>query len=216
MSGQHTANTTPESERAANTRQRILEAARTEFADSGFGGGRVERIASRAGINKERIYAYFGDKRALFIATIVSAITEVGLTVGQDAEDIVTFAGRVFDFIAEHPQTLRLLTWARLETDPWEEATAQLGDVPLPEDMIARWQRDGEVSPEWDPRDLYVIIWGLCEVWHVPPFRENGSEGVSDGRRRAIVQFIVAVLGEQRELPRHVRGSEGRRDADEG
>jgi len=205
MSGQ-TESKAVESERAANTRQRILEAARTEFAASGFGGGRVDRVASLAGVNKERIYAYFGDKRALFIATIVSAVTEVGMTVGQDAEDLVAFAGRVFDFIAQHPQTLRLLTWARLETDPWDEATAQLDDLPLPENMIARWQDEGVVSTEWNPRDLYVIIWGLCEVWHVPPFNRDGSGGTSDHHRKALVQYVVQLLGEARGLPVQVEG----------
>lgn len=191
----------PESDRATQTRQRILEAARTEFAASGFGGGRVERIATLAGVNKERIYAYFGDKRALFVATIVSAVTEVAMTVGQDAADIVTFAGRVFDFIAEHPQTLRLMTWARLETDPWDEATAQLGDLPGPEQMITRWQRDGKVSSAWNARDLYVLIWGLCEVWHIPPFQTASTVGTSDRRRKTLVQYVVRVLAEQDDPP---------------
>lgn len=196
----HTEATAPESDRATNTRQRILEAARVEFAAAGFGGGRIDRIAAGAGANKERIYAYFGDKRALFVATIVAVITEVAETIGEDAEDIVAFAGRVFDFIAGHPQTLRLLTWARLETDPWDEATAQLSDLPVPEALIARWQRDGAISEGWDPRDFYVIIWGLCEVWHVAPFRVESHVGDSAEHRKALVQFIVQVLAQQRSI----------------
>ncbi|ANF32525.1 hypothetical protein A0130_13375 [Leifsonia xyli] len=182
------------SDRAIATRKRILEAARAEFAQYGFGGGRIDRIAVGAGANKERIYAYFGDKRALFVATIASVITEVAETVGGDADGIVDFAGRVYDFIAGHPQTLRLLSWARLETDPWEEATAQLRGLPVPEELIARWQREGGVSRAWDPRDLYVVIWGLCEVWQLAPFRVEDADGRTDARRRELVQSIVRVL----------------------
>ncbi|MES2786349.1 MAG: helix-turn-helix domain-containing protein, partial [Pseudomonadota bacterium] len=40
----------------------ILAAARDEFAESGLGGARMDRIAERAGLNKRLIYYYFQDK----------------------------------------------------------------------------------------------------------------------------------------------------------
>ena len=49
------------------TRALIFEAAIKEFAENGYAGSRVENIAREAGINKQRIYAYFGDKEGLFI-----------------------------------------------------------------------------------------------------------------------------------------------------
>ena len=48
------------------TRRRIFEAAAKEFALKGFSGARIDVIAGKAGINKQRIYAYFGDKDGLF------------------------------------------------------------------------------------------------------------------------------------------------------
>src|ERR1700749_3002284 len=48
------------------TRRRIGEAAAAEFAERGPDGTTVAQIAARAGVNKERLYNYFGDKRALF------------------------------------------------------------------------------------------------------------------------------------------------------
>ena len=48
------------------TKRRIMQAATTEFAQHGPDGTTVERIARRAGVNKERVYNYFGGKRALF------------------------------------------------------------------------------------------------------------------------------------------------------
>lgn len=52
------------------TRARILTAAADEFAEHGVAGARYERIAARAHANKERIYAYFGNKEQLFTSVL--------------------------------------------------------------------------------------------------------------------------------------------------
>ncbi len=48
------------------TRQRILAAAKAEFARKGLGGARVDDIALRAKSNKRMMYHYFGNKDELF------------------------------------------------------------------------------------------------------------------------------------------------------
>src|SRR5437868_7070456 len=48
------------------TRRRLKEAATAEFAEHGPDGTTMAAIAERAGINKERLYKYFGHKQALF------------------------------------------------------------------------------------------------------------------------------------------------------
>ena len=50
---------------AAQTRERILDAAEAEFARKGFEGARIDAIANAAGVNKALIYYYFKGKRAL-------------------------------------------------------------------------------------------------------------------------------------------------------
>ena len=193
-----------ESVRAAATRARILDAARAEFAASGFGGGRIEKIAVSAGANKERIYAYFGDKKSLFAAAVAAAVADVVHAIRADAEDISDLAGQLFDFMAAHPENLRLLAWARLEADPWNEATRRLVDLPpRPELLIAEWQSRGELSPQWAPTDLYRTIWALCEVWHIAPFRAEGDDAAAvQAHRRALVTFAAGVLAAQQEPPR--------------
>jgi len=49
-----------------HSRARILAAAHAEFAQHGFDGARVDRIAALAGINKRMLYHYFGNKDVLF------------------------------------------------------------------------------------------------------------------------------------------------------
>jgi len=48
------------------TRERIVTAARGEFAELGLAGARIDRIALLAGANKQMIYHYFGSKDGLF------------------------------------------------------------------------------------------------------------------------------------------------------
>src|SRR3977135_3776000 len=47
------------------TKRRLKQAATEEFAEHGPEGTSMEQIAKRAGINKERLYNYFGDKERL-------------------------------------------------------------------------------------------------------------------------------------------------------
>ena len=47
---------------ASDIRERILTAAFREFADKGLDGARVDKIATRAGVNEGMLYHYFGSK----------------------------------------------------------------------------------------------------------------------------------------------------------
>jgi AcrR family transcriptional regulator len=51
--------------RESDSRERILDAARSEFAEKGFDGARVDEIAKRADVNKALIYYYFKGKDEL-------------------------------------------------------------------------------------------------------------------------------------------------------
>ncbi len=55
---------------------RILKAAKTEFAQKGLGGARVDVIARRAKSNKRMLYHYFGNKDDLFRITIEKAYAD--------------------------------------------------------------------------------------------------------------------------------------------
>jgi AcrR family transcriptional regulator len=52
------------------TRAVILEAARQEFAASGFAATSIESVARRAGISTKTLYRLLPDKKALFEATV--------------------------------------------------------------------------------------------------------------------------------------------------
>lgn len=53
-----------------DTRAQLLDAARIEFAERGYGGATVRRIAQRAGVDAAMVNHWFGGKDALFTASI--------------------------------------------------------------------------------------------------------------------------------------------------
>ncbi|MEO8257612.1 MAG: TetR/AcrR family transcriptional regulator [Acidobacteriota bacterium] len=64
---------------------RILTAAALEFAERGFGGARVDRIARRARVNKAMIYYHFKSKQALYRRLLRDLFTLVGTRLQQIA-----------------------------------------------------------------------------------------------------------------------------------
>jgi len=118
---------------AGSTPARILAAAADEFAERGLAGARVDRIAERAGANKQRLYAYFGSKDALFDAVVEDRIDQFVDAVPFTADDLPGYAVRLLDFNLAHPELVRLLLWHTLER-------------PGVLDGLAEWQRATEAK----------------------------------------------------------------------
>jgi TetR/AcrR family transcriptional regulator len=72
-------------EKHGDVELKIMNAARSVFAEMGFGGARMEEIARRAGVNKATIYYHIGDKKELYAAVIHQVI---GNTTDRIAENI--------------------------------------------------------------------------------------------------------------------------------
>jgi AcrR family transcriptional regulator len=54
----------------AESRQRILEAARALFREHGYGGTTVRAVAAQAGVDPAMVFYFFGTKQGLFAAAI--------------------------------------------------------------------------------------------------------------------------------------------------
>src|SRR3954471_28017 len=67
----------PQRRDPAATRRKLLTAARREFAQNGLAGARVDEIAARAGVNKQLVYHYFGDKDAIYLAVLEWVYEEI-------------------------------------------------------------------------------------------------------------------------------------------
>jgi len=127
----------------ARNRGRILAAALGEFARSGLGGARVDRIAARAGANKRMLYYYFGNKEDLFLAVLESRYAhirraELGLQLGafDPAEGIRRRRSR--QVAAMHSPLVAILR-----------------------DLLERGVREGKFRRGVDPVQLYISIAAL-------------------------------------------------------
>src|SRR5689334_24147871 len=100
----------------AATQKKLLMAARREFASRGLAGARVDDIAERAGVNKQLVYHYFGDKDALYLAVLEWVYEEIrtqerklnleGLPPEQAIKKLIEGS---FDHLAAHPDFIVLL-----------------------------------------------------------------------------------------------------------
>jgi AcrR family transcriptional regulator len=71
---------------AEERREAILEAARVEFASTGFHGTSTETIAERAGISQPYLFRLFGTKKELFLANVRRCFRETLETFQRAAE----------------------------------------------------------------------------------------------------------------------------------
>lgn len=111
--------------RVDETKARILAAAEHIFSEKGPAGARVDEIALAANINKRMLYAYFGNKEALYEAVL----EQVYLKLGQ-CEAFVTSASREIDvveairqiipayfrFLSENRAYIRMVMWENLNS----------------------------------------------------------------------------------------------------
>jgi AcrR family transcriptional regulator len=115
-----TARLTREQSKAA-TRERLLDAARTVFAASGFHGASVDEIAATAGFSTGALYSNFDGKEDLFLALMEREIDEHAREISEAvaarhsvAERAVGGAREWMAMIEREPELVLLFTefWA--------------------------------------------------------------------------------------------------------
>lgn len=185
-------------EHGQQTKRRIFDAATAEFTAHGIAGARVDRIAAAADANKQRIYAYFKNKRHLFEEVVSEHVSRLIHEVPFDASDLPTWAGRTFDFYAKHPEVPQLLTWHSLE--PGESRHR----IPIVERAIKERTRQveqaqaaGIVSAALPAPDVLAIVNAIARSWAIAPPERSPRRGVGPAvlkRRRASVVEVVRRL----------------------
>ncbi|MER6100151.1 TetR family transcriptional regulator [Streptomyces sp. NPDC001728] len=93
-------------ESGPGTRERILEAARAQFAERGYDQTSVRGIAKAAGVDPALVHHYFGTKDEVFAASIevsFEAATVVPAIVGGPREAIGERLARFFIGVWENP-----------------------------------------------------------------------------------------------------------------
>lgn len=155
---------------AEATKQRILEAAKHEFAHRGYAGARVDEIAERSEANKRMIYHYFGGKEKLFTAVLEQAYLDIrsaerelhleNLAPKEALKVLVTFTWKYY---LENPEFLTLVNSENLHKAVHLEASSVLDTLRDPfvsmiDGVLARGVESGDFREDVDPVQLLITI----------------------------------------------------------
>ncbi|MBV1940567.1 TetR family transcriptional regulator [Streptomyces sp. BV286] len=183
------------------TRERILAAAMEEFAGHGIAGARVDRIAKLAKTSKERVYAYFRSKDALYAAVAAREYVVIAEATQMDPSDLPGYAGRLFDYFVARPDHHRLITWGRLEL---QGTTAGADDpdqavITRKIDQLRQVQQAGQLDPAWDPADVLALVNQIAMTWASQPelskaAAAHAADPTTAARRAAVVTAVEQLF----------------------
>jgi TetR/AcrR family transcriptional regulator len=204
---------TPQRRDPAGTRQKLLSAARHEFARSGLAGARVDEIAARAGVNKQLVYHYFGDKDALYLAVLEWVYEEIrtqerklnleGLPPEQAIRKLIEAS---FDHLAAHPDFIVLLNDENRGGARHVRGSRRLEAMHSPlvsmVSMILReGVREGVFRKGVNPVHLYISIAGLSYFFfsNTPTLsaifgKDLSSATAKRARRKHVVDLVLQAL----------------------
>ena len=163
----------PQRRNPAATPSKLLTAARREFARSGLAGARVDEIAARAGVNKQLVYHYFGDKDALYLAVLEWVYEEIraqerklnleGLPPEKAIRKLIESS---FDHLARHPDFIVLLNDENRNGARHVRASLKIEDMHSPlvsmvSKILKQGVREGAFRRGINPVHLYISIAGL-------------------------------------------------------
>jgi AcrR family transcriptional regulator len=152
------------------TRARILKAATTEFARSGFAGARGDRIAARARSSERMLYYYFGSKEGLFRAALESvygalrdAERELEIDLADPKESLERFCRFVWRYYFEHPEFISLVNTENLHQAKHLRKSAALEELVSPvigriAELLEHGVAAGVFRNGIDAAELYMII----------------------------------------------------------
>jgi TetR/AcrR family transcriptional regulator len=197
----------------AATRQKLLTAARREFARSGLAGARVDEIADRAGVNKQLVYHYFGDKDALYLAVLEWVYEEIrakerelnldGLPPERAIRKLIESS---FDHLAEHPDFIVLLNdenrgGARHVRGSKKIEALHSPLVSLVSKILGEGVRSGAFRKGVNPVHLYISIAGLSYFFfsNNPTLsaifgKDLGTPAARRDRRKHVVDLVMQSL----------------------
>lgn len=202
------------SDRADQTRTRILEAAIRQFSRNGLAGARTEQIAEEAGVNKALIYYYFESKEKLYAVALDAVSAKIRdksmaifLRAGSPGERVLRTSLDHFDrIISQHEfQSFVQQEMMRMHKGEQGELPTLVKRIFAPvHTMYQAMVREGIASGELiDVDSLQVQLSTLganvmfflsAPVWRLMlDFDAYTPEGIA-ARRKASVEFLGQAL----------------------
>jgi AcrR family transcriptional regulator len=147
----------PLTPRAAETRERILDAAERMFAQRGFDAATTREIAALSETNVATAYTYFASKEALYAAVLQRAIEPlIGLMdhFARERDKPGAAASTIHDVLsrlAQHEETTRLVYREIVANGRLAESLTKALFEPLLDRVCAEIRASGRVAPDLEP-----------------------------------------------------------------
>ncbi len=163
---------------AADTRERILEAALEAFAEKGFDGATTREIAQRAGVNLGLIQYYFDGKPRLWRAAVdrafaalhaalADAVPDGLLETRPDRDELRRLIRRYVRFVGRNPEFVRLMHDEGKRSGPRMRWIVDRHVRPLYERLVAilgHAQRGGLLPAHLHPLHFHYILAGSVGI----------------------------------------------------
>jgi TetR/AcrR family transcriptional regulator len=206
-------------DRSADTRAKILEAALREFSTLGLAGARMDQIASAAGVNKALLYYHFDGKENLYAAAmemITARVRDQSMAVFllevSAGERLLRSALNHFDRILTQGEFQSLMQQEMMRMHQGEEAGAMSIVVKrvfapmqaMYQSMVREGIASGElIKAEWMQIHLSVLGSNVFYFLAAPMWRllmdfEPFAPHVLEARRRSMVEFLGQTVFEDR------------------
>ena len=219
MTDQPTPGTSAPSERSAETRGRILDAALSEFSAHGLAGARTERIATAAGVNKALLYYYFESKEKLYLAALEmiagkvrDSTMAVFLREGSAGERVLRSALNHFDRIMGQQEFQSLMQQEMIRLHKGESGVMPLLVKKVFEPTLIMYRamvREGIASGElievdWMQIQLAtlganVFYFLSAPIWRLVTGDDPLLVEALAARRKAVVEFLGQALFKDRQ-----------------
>lgn len=207
------------SDRSAETKAKILEAALQEFSLNGLAGARTDRIAAVAGVNKALLYYHFNSKENLYRAALEMTATKardasmaVFLREASPGERVLRTALNHFDRIVAQTEFQSLIQQEMMRLHKGESGEMELLIKRVFAPLIAMYQsmvREGIASGELIEMDwLQIHLASLgtnvfyflsSHLWRlILPFDPFAPDVLAE-RRKSIVNFLGLAIFRDRE-----------------
>jgi AcrR family transcriptional regulator len=158
---------------AEATREEVLKAAISEFAEKGLHGARVEEIAAHTATSKHMIYYYFGSKDGLYAAVLERVYADLRTVEDEAAhegadplEALALLVGNSFDSHVDNPARVRILMSENLDHGRHARLIDQSAQRDLVVQTLDRILKRGEalgvIRAGIDPVQLHMSISALA------------------------------------------------------
>ncbi len=161
----------------------------------------MDRIAKLARTSKERVYAYFRGKDALYADVAAREHVVIAEATQLDPSDLPGYAGRLFDYFVARPDHHRLITWGRLELPDTTAAADEHAQALIARkiDQLRQAQQAGQLDPAWDPADVLALINQIATTWaaqpeHLEAAAAHAVDPTTAARRAAVVTAVEQLF----------------------